>query len=555
MKKSIIKGIFALSIFSSALVACKKINPTEGVEQIVDATFSKSTVSLQFVDAKTGVQLDLTGAEDVKISVVGEDASSVVTNLATTQFAADFGISALALRDGVVPSTSNVVEFTVSATANGYLPASKAVSIVQEGHQHYEVKMIKISDAPVGVSVDEAIISAVPSTGVLAADFSLSPAQVTSTGTTVAVNIPQGTKLKDKNNAAVGGNVTTTLAYFNPLDSEFSSAFPSLLQYSTLTTGQHVAFNTVGMLAMEMNSSNGKEIKNFGSPISMMMQIPDGATNEDGTAIQTGDSFDVLSYDEETAEWKVESTVVTVLNGATGKLEVNFEMTHLSRWQVANTTQMTSGKTYYEVTYQGSCADYFNNTKDIIVEYDDGVQNNYSENAVISIGQKTFLIGTNTIWPVTKWPNAKFRWYRKSNPSDKVEVPATLGTGPQTVTFPSSWCPPAPPKNFTIKLTTSCPDKPDRKVKPQCLVMALPLEGGNMKIVGMMMNGELKTSTSVLENGKKYCLMTFYNDKLVALQGTLSPFNPGSITIDGNDIDLSRPLTSTECTYLRKITG
>ena len=71
------------------------------------------------------------------------------------------------------------------------------------------------------------------------------------------------------------------------------------------------------------------------------------------------------------------------------------------------------------------------------------------------------------------------------------------------------------------------------------------------KILGQMKGGELETSTAVLENGKNYTIACIYQDKFVFLTGTLEGLNEGSVLIDGNDIDLSRPLTNAECSYLK----
>ena len=139
-------------------------------------------------------------------------------------------------------------------------------------------------------------------------------------------------------------------------------------------------------------------------------------------------------------------------------------------------------------------------------------------------------------------------WYKTNNSSLNIEASADNGHSSQTVTFPSSWCEPA--KEFTVKLETNCPDNPARKILPGCTVFAWE-EGGAMKLLGQMTNRELKTSTANFETGKKYALITFYQNKIVALTGSLTTFDFGYRSFDGTDVDLSRGLTSVECTYLR----
>ena len=172
------------------------------------------------------------------------------------------------------------------------------------------------------------------------------------------------------------------------------------------------------------------------------------------------------------------------------------------------------------------------------------------ETAQTKLNQTYYLVSVHSA--NVSWATGyKYKWYRESNPSDYIEASADYNQPLQTVTFPSSWCPSVPTKEFTIKLTTNCPDNPDRKIKPQCTVFAWDENFGSMKVLGQMMSGELKTSTANFDLSKKYALVTFYQNKLVVLTGSLNNLDFGFRTIDGNDIDLSRPLTSLECTYLK----
>lgn len=556
MKKYFYRSLVLLALPAVIFGSCKKINPVEGIEEIVDATFTKASISVQFIDAKTGVQLDLTGNENIKVAVNGRNASDIVTNINTTMFEADYGVMAMVVRDGVVPSLSNQIEFSIHATANGYLPASEQINIVQEGHQHILIKMVKISDAPDGIALAQGTISSVPASGITASTFDLSPAAIPSTGTTATFTLPAGTKLMDKNNVAVSGTINGTLAYFNPNEGDAKDYFPGDFAKAQLNDGQAVSFKPVGWVDMSLTSSTGKEIKNFGSSASMTISIPDGTTNMDGDVITAGMTFGVYSFDETTSTWNHESDEVVTLNLSTGKLEVTFEMTHLSVWQVANRVNIATYYSYNAVTFQGGCPDYFHNATDIGFKFTSIYGTEHSGQAVIRLDKTMYLVSVHQ----TKVPygpfNAQYRWYKKDNPSDFITASAEYNANP-TVQLPASWCPTETAKEFKIKLTTSCPSNPGRKIKPQCFVYAF--EEGQISStwipVGEMKNGELMTSTGTLKKNKKYTLMTIYNNKIVALTGTLQPLDLGSVTIDGNEIDLSRSLTNIECTYLTSVIG
>ena len=539
------KNLLFIGLLAIATLGCKKINPVDGVERIVDATFAKASVSFQFVDAKTGEQLDMDGSRDIEISVTGKNEADVVDNFGGSQFGADYGVMAVAIREGVVPSRTNQVFFTVHAQTAGYLTASKEVVILQEGHQHIVVEMVNISDAPTGFSITEDVITAVPSSGVTASEFTLTPSTSSNTGTTATVTIPAGTKFMDKNSSAVSGNVTATIAYSNPQEEGFSTLFPGSSDVAPMSDGTYASFKTLGLVSMDLMTSS-KEIKKFDTPIQMTIEIPAGSTDMDGVAVTAGSTFGVYSYDDATGKWTFEGDEIVASNN--GKLEVTFEMSHLSKWQITDKKQGESFYRYNEFILAGSCPDYFKSQSNIYAKY-----YNPNTNYVDIYGlantelNKTFYIASSVS---SSTAGSKIIWYKKDNPSMTVEASADYNQPLQTVNFPASWCPQVDPIDFTITLETSCPDSPERKIRPQCTVFAWE-EGGGMTLLGQMTNGELKTNTSHFDASKKYALITFYQNKIVALTGTLAGFDVGYRTFDGTDVDLSRTLTSTECTYLK----
>ncbi len=540
------KNLLFIGLLAIATLGCKKINPVDGVERIVDATFAKASVSFQFVDAKTGEQLDMDGSRDIEISVTGKNEADVVDNFGGSKFGADYGVMAVAIREGVVPSRTNQVFFTLHAQTAGYLTASKEVVILQEGHQHFVVEMINISDAPTGLSITEDVITAVPSSGVTASEFTLTPSTSSTTGTTATVNIPAGTKFMDKNSSAVSGNVTATIAYSNPQEEGFSTLFPGSSDVAPMSDGTYASFKTLGLVSMDLMTSS-KEIKKFNTPIQMTVEIPSGSTDIDGVAVTAGSSFGIYSYDDENGKWTHEGDETVASNN--GKLEVTFDMEHLSAWQVAG-SKPTEGRYYYnEYKFTGTCPDYFNNQNDVYVKFVSPTGSIGTNGiAITTFNQSIYLSSVHKA--NASLTGSKRVWHKKDNPSMTVEASADYNQPLQTVNFPASWCPQVDPIDFTITLETSCPDSPERKIRPQCTVFAWE-EGGAMTLLGQMTNGELKTNTSHFDASKKYALITFYQNKIVALTGTLAGFDFGYRTFDGTDVDLSRTLTSTECTYLK----
>lgn len=362
------KNLLFIGLLAIATLGCKKINPVDGVVKTIGTSFAKASVSFQFVDAKKGIQLDMDGLRDIEISVTAKNATDVVDNFGGSKFGADYGVMAIAIREGVVPSTTNQVFFTVHAKTSGYLTANKEVVILQEGHQHIIVEMINISDAPTGFSVAEDVISAVPSSGVTASEFTITPSTSSTTGTTATVTIPSGTKFMDKNSSAVSGNVTANIAYSNPQEESFANLFPGSSDVAQMADDTYAAFKTLGLVSMELNTSS-KEIKKFGTPIQMTIEIPDGSTDMDGIAVTAGSTFGVYSYDDTTGKWTHESDETVTLNSSTSKLEVTFDMSHLSFCQVGSKKQSNNSYSYNEYIFNGTCADYFYSQNNIHVKY------------------------------------------------------------------------------------------------------------------------------------------------------------------------------------------
>lgn len=367
MTTKILKYTLLLALTAAMFLTCKRIHPGEGVVTIVNGSFSKATASLQFVDAKTGALLDVNGNEHIKVSIYGKNAGDVVDNLGGKNLEAGSGFLALALNEGVLPSTTAPTEFTVHATANGYLPADQQVTIVQEGHRHFTVSMVKIGDTPDGVSAKQGTLSAVPASGITTSVLTFGPAPVAATGTTASVNIPAGTKLMDKDNMPLSGSLSYTLAYFNPADNKAADNFPGGSFISRTTDNKNVLFKTFGWISMEMAATDGAAVKKFGQPIQMTMSIPDGAKGLDGKPLSSGSTLQVYSYAEELAAWKYESDVVVKQNPTTAKLEAAFEMTHLSLWAVGNTDRSNLQPAYKQISVQSDCYEYLVTDNSIVV--------------------------------------------------------------------------------------------------------------------------------------------------------------------------------------------
>jgi hypothetical protein len=94
---------------------------------------------------------------------------------------------------------------------------------------------------------------------------------------------------------------------------------PDGLNESSTTTVQV----PVSMMNVELKAGESK-VKNFSSPISLTTSLP---ATVNGQTIATGDTLNVMSYNEDTGEWAAENTVTVDANG-----NATISTEHLSGW-------------------------------------------------------------------------------------------------------------------------------------------------------------------------------------------------------------------------------
>jgi hypothetical protein len=486
-------GLFA---FFALISSCKK--PTEGVNTILNTNVFNATASFQFIDAKTGEQIGFDNvSEEVTVQILGDDANKVVDNSGATKIKAAKGFLSVAVENDYTPSPSNPIEFRILANAKGYLTTSVNVSFTSDGQQNHIVNMVKVDDTPKGVSavVNSQVTtnaSAVTQTTITIASPSI---DTDFEPTKAEVVIPQGTKLTAKDGSNVGGTITSTLVYFNNQDETSLASFPGGFAAQTITN-EDIVFKTGGFLAMEMKNQNGKEVKSFGTPIQMRMEIPADTENENGQQIQNGMTVPVWSYDTETGVWKMEELVTITKNTTTDKFEVNFEMEHLSYWNL-------------DWYYPGSCSIgakvTFNSnitTNSYLtakLRYPNG-QLHWSGGAT-NVKNGTFFNFMNA------FPNTPMLLELYNNTggcnNQSTLVSSTpisnLCTGNYTVNLNLTL-----PSPITVNVNASCKNKPGKIYRPSLYVYAkdISCNSNYWTYIGYMYNGTFVTSN--LQQGKTY---------------------------------------------------
>lgn len=323
-----------MAVASITFYSCKK-KPFDGINVVVKSNFTTATIGVQFVDAVTGVPLGWTDAtQDVTASIIGTDASKIVTASNGTDFTTSQGFLSLALAEGVSGTFDNPVVFTITAKAKGYLPNSFPVTVNDEGGINVIIPLVSITNAPEGVAIkiDNTSLGAGETTAAgttTEITIGSGAAASGSDATTASIVIPVGQKFYTDANVQITEALEVTFGKFSATEPGSINSFPGTLNANTGTSSAG-RFTTLGLISLEMKTASGKEVTSFEKPITITTGVPSGILKPDGTAVVAGDSIPYWSHSKSTGLWTYEGKSEIVNNN--GQLETTYSITHLSFW-------------------------------------------------------------------------------------------------------------------------------------------------------------------------------------------------------------------------------
>jgi hypothetical protein len=504
MKKILFILIPLVAIFA-VVESCKK-KPLDDLDIIFNAGFSDATASFQFIDAKTLEQIGLEISGDViDITIEGPDKDKVVNFLGGTDIESTQGFLSIALKEGTLVSEANPVKFHVVAHKDGYFSNSVAIVMTSPGTEHHVVAMVDYNNTPDGVAAVEDNSIDTDASGATTAPIVIeTPVPVSQGQATIAkVSVPAGTILKDKDGVVVTGAVSTKMAYFNNVDETSRESFPG--GFTADLGDSTVQFTTAGFVALEMTTAGGKEIKNFGSPIAMTMEIPAGSKDNNGNLIVAGSEMPIWSYNPNTGEWTSESTETVSTNGQ-GKLEVTFQMTHLSYWNMD-----FFGSTCFQGATLSITSNYTTNNYVKVKFYDGNDQ-------LIKTSYKNIKTGQSQILNAPQNTSGRLEIFLPNGEVKNVPV-ANYCTGTININIAT----PAPP-TIRVDVTAYCKTNKAAKVKPTVTVYARK-EGTTAWIyAGEMVNGII--SVQNFELNTQYEVLVYYKGTPYRPAGTYSADSP-----------------------------
>lgn len=328
--KSALAGIACAVLV--AVNACKK--PIEDLDIIVTTgSLSAAPTLVQFVNANANSTTKLPDA--FRVTVTGTGASLLQVDGGGTNFTALKGYLPLSLVKGTAPTKNNPVTFCISATIPGYAPVSQTVTLTSGLPSAPIIKLVEYAKPVSGTTAitRESNVTA----GTTPAVTINTPVNNDVTEAS-RISIASGTRLLDANNNEINASkLSSKVVYFSTGSTEAMDAFPGGFDLVNAIgpNGQPInngaTFVTAGLLSIDMMAGS-TAVKGFSKPVTLSMEInPELVNPQTKQKVKAGDVIPIWSLNEQSGQWKYESTATVARNGS-NKLAVDFPITHLSAW-------------------------------------------------------------------------------------------------------------------------------------------------------------------------------------------------------------------------------
>ena len=509
---------FAAILFNS----CR--NPAYELNVLFDADVIEYKATLILKDASGNVL-----PNNLTVAIAGPDAASIYDFSGTKKVYATGGVITLGVTPKAIPTAAKSLSFNVIITGPGYDDKNIPVTIeVNQFSQIIEVTMLK-------VAVPTAVTAVAASTTTIVAGTTVAPTVVATpvgnVGETATVTVPAGTQMKDAAGAVIAGStLKVDVVNYEAKDANTIDLFPGAslsapnVVGATGTAGS-AFFIPAGFTSVKMYV-DGKEVKNFTTPINVSVQLdPTFKPSATGAVVKVGDQLPVYSYEVSTGQFKYEAMGTAAID-TKGKLAVSFPTNHLTIFVVGDVFSTTTC-TDAAVTY---VAPWLNDAKQpVIVEFLTG------DGAKI-IGSKTVLVENGQVDRFANLPAIAVR-YRVKDYVGNILAQGTV-TNPcagaaLTITLSA---PAIPAQNITLVLNVVCPGK-GSIVVPNFDLFYKPAGAPSteFRLLGTAEKGLIKTT--LLKVGSSYDFRGSWKNETKVINNRLISAQDMSITV-GENFDL-----------------
>lgn len=314
--------------------SCQKLEAVfEDTTFYIENDILAHPVTLQFLDANRESGMS---PLDVTIKYIGPDADQLFTADGRLNPKPSNGLLDLFIVRSNQIAEDNPLDFTIIASARGYEDLIKTFSLRDTIFHLEKLSMINLAAPPNGVAREATSSHAerMEKEGRV-----INTDDIEQVEQTLNITLNKGTKIFDENNQQVSGRVDIKLIQYDTRNPESMSAFPGNLESNTVITAEgtilnNQKFTTAGFYSLDMTAGQ-KEVKSFSDPLEVTLELEDNLFNPStGEMTKLGDRIPVWSLDEEDMTWQYEDTAA-VIEGENGQLVAQFEMAHLSYWNLA----------------------------------------------------------------------------------------------------------------------------------------------------------------------------------------------------------------------------
>lgn len=305
------------------MVSCK--NPLDGFVLGFKEPLDKATIRIQFSLPNEGKL-----PEDLKFQVVGKDADKIVTNLKTKNFKiSKEGVLILAVSPEFVPSNTTPIKVTLVAESKDYTKIIKNVTFINNSNYSYYFGFVKRNVAG-NANANQLVLDVQQSKKLEVQSFSNTEK--------ISLTVPEKTVFLGVDNEPLSGIIDVTLTHFNSKNSKpylpAGGVAPNPLDKNDKPLPEPFDFlQTAGVVSIEMSTQKQEIIKKFSIPINISIEVNSTIVNPiTNKNIAEGEKIPLISYDSDTGVWKEEGDVQLVKNSQSGKLEMSFDVSHLTYW-------------------------------------------------------------------------------------------------------------------------------------------------------------------------------------------------------------------------------
>lgn len=403
-KLYILAGLLVASFMFLQSCEKKLEELSEGTLVEVDTDLLHTPGMVKFEDAKTGETL-----ENVNVTFSGDDAmllysTSGKATLKPTDGFMDIGIDKL-----VEVSENAPFSFNIIANAPGYRTSEYSVVLTNVEPRMWVVSMVKLDDAPEGVTVSNNTFSAGANGVAQAITYQANAADETAP----TITIPEGTKLLDANGNQVNGQAAFQMVYFDQNVDNIGDyqPDPNQLQFADGSI-QEGYLPSVAYFDMQMKVGN-TNIKSFSTPLIAKINIgSEYITSEAEETVKVGDVFSLWSIEAGSNMWVFENDY-TIQEGTDGGLFVEAEISHFSGFTLAPASSFNLQAFICTTPYNLTIS------SDVPV-FEDSLQ--YEYYSEIQYRYKWFFQSTFRYRTVSNWKNTT-RFYRNG---EKINVPCYI---------------------------------------------------------------------------------------------------------------------------------